>query len=73
VLQAAGPQQLRADQPAGCVVAIHVLREIFDPSDAEASRLMPLMPLIVSIDKLLLFCPLSIFCKNFYELLLRGL
>jgi len=36
VLQAAGPLQLCAGQPAGCEVVIHAMRKVFDSSDAEA-------------------------------------
>ena len=34
VLQAAGPLQLCAGQPAGCEVAIHAMRKIFESSEA---------------------------------------
>ena len=35
VLQAAGPLQLCAGQPAGCEAAIHAMRKIFDSADSE--------------------------------------
>jgi len=37
VLQAAGPLQLCAGQPAGCEAGIHAMRKVFDSSDAEAA------------------------------------
>jgi len=36
VLQAAGPLQLCAGQPACCEAAIHVMRAVFDSPDAKA-------------------------------------
>ena len=36
MLQAAGPLQLCAGQPAGCEAAIHAMRALLDSSDAEA-------------------------------------
>ena len=36
VLQAAGPLQLCAGQPAGCEAAIHAMRAVFDSRNAEA-------------------------------------
>ena len=36
MLQAAGPLQLCAGQPAGCKAAIHAMRKVFDLSEAEA-------------------------------------
>ena len=36
LLQAAGPLQLCAGQPAGCEAAIHAMRKVFDSSEAEA-------------------------------------
>ena len=36
VLQAAGPLQLCAGQPAGCEAAIHAMRAVFDSPDDKA-------------------------------------
>jgi len=40
VLQAAGPLQLYAGQPAGCEAVIHAMRAVFDFPDAEAVLLV---------------------------------
>jgi len=71
VLQAAGPLQLCAGQPAGCEMAIHAMRKVFDSSDSEAVLQVDATNAFNCLNHQVALRNISILCPSFARILIN--
>ena len=72
VLQAVGPLQLCAGQPAGCEAAIHAIRAVFDSSDAEAVLQVDASNAFNCLNWQAALRNISVLCPSFARILIKS-
>ena len=72
MLQAAGPLQLCAGQPAGCEAAIHAMRAVFDSSDTEAVLQVDASNAFNRLNRQAALRNISVLCPSFARILINS-
>ena len=71
VLQAAGPLQLCAGQPAGCEAAIHAMRRVFDSPETEGVLQVDATNAFNCLNRQAALQNISILCPSFARILIN--